>query len=194
MSNLTCFLDVCEWSGRRAYLQLSIVFDCFLGKKSKNIKGKQSDIVLGGDDQFQKRGPKGFIQVKVLENDNLYVRVDLLGVPDDGVNHRVDAFRQKVVFFSAVTFNDGYEKEGVREYSGTAGLGCDCCEITGVDMFVYFSHSLVTIPTPCWTNTAHRHGVKVLGTFITEWDEGKATCNEMLATKESASDVCRAFG
>ncbi|KAF3604602.1 hypothetical protein F2Q69_00038774 [Brassica cretica] len=55
-----------------------------------------------------------------------------------------------------------------------------------MDVFVYFSHSLVTIPPPCWTNTAHRHGVKVLGTFITEWDEGKATCNEMLATKESA--------
>lgn len=28
--------------------------------------------------------------------------------------------------------------------------------------------------------------LKVLGTFITEWDEGKATCKEMLATKESA--------
>ncbi|KAF3531715.1 hypothetical protein DY000_02043466 [Brassica cretica] len=55
-----------------------------------------------------------------------------------------------------------------------------------MDVFVYFSHSLVTIPPPCWTNTAHRHGVKVLGTFITEWDEGKATCSEMLATKESA--------
>ncbi|ANM65635.1 Glycosyl hydrolase family 85 [Arabidopsis thaliana] len=55
-----------------------------------------------------------------------------------------------------------------------------------MDIFVYFSHSLVTIPPPCWTNTAHRHGVKVLGTFITEWDEGKATCKEMLATKESA--------
>ncbi|CAN6926434.1 unnamed protein product [Brassica oleracea] len=55
-----------------------------------------------------------------------------------------------------------------------------------MDVFVYFSHSLVTIPPPCWTNTAHRHGVKVLGTFITEWDEGKTTCNEMLATKESA--------
>ncbi|CAN6992004.1 unnamed protein product [Brassica rapa subsp. trilocularis] len=55
-----------------------------------------------------------------------------------------------------------------------------------MDVFVYFSHSLVTIPPPCWTNTAHRHGVKVLGTFITEWDEGKATCGEMLATKESA--------
>ncbi|KAF8106576.1 hypothetical protein N665_0137s0028 [Sinapis alba] len=55
-----------------------------------------------------------------------------------------------------------------------------------MDVFVYFSHSLVTIPPPCWTNTAHRHGVKVLGTFITEWDEGKATCKEMLDTKESA--------
>ncbi|EFH38707.1 glycosyl hydrolase family 85 protein [Arabidopsis lyrata subsp. lyrata] len=39
-----------------------------------------------------------------------------------------------------------------------------------MDIFVYFSHSLVTLPPPCWTNTAHRHGVKV----------------KMLATKESA--------
>ncbi|KAJ6357500.1 hypothetical protein OIU78_005367 [Salix suchowensis] len=52
--------------------------------------------------------------------------------------------------------------------------------------FVYFSHNLVTLPPPCWTNTAHRHGVKVLGTFITEWDEGKAVCNKLLSTKESA--------
>jgi mannosyl-glycoprotein endo-beta-N-acetylglucosaminidase len=31
-----------------------------------------------------------------------------------------------------------------------------------IDVFVYFSHSLVTLPPPCWINTAHRHGVKVL--------------------------------
>ncbi|KAJ6900094.1 cytosolic endo-beta-N-acetylglucosaminidase 1-like [Populus alba x Populus x berolinensis] len=55
-----------------------------------------------------------------------------------------------------------------------------------IDVFVYFSHNLVTLPPPCWTNTAHRHGVKVLGTFITEWDEGKAICNKLLSTKESA--------
>lgn len=30
-----------------------------------------------------------------------------------------------------------------------------------IDVFVYFSHTLVTLPPPCWTNTAHRHGVKV---------------------------------
>lgn len=37
-----------------------------------------------------------------------------------------------------------------------------------IDIFVYFSHDLVTLPPPCWTNTAHRHGVKVLDQF-TDW-------------------------
>ncbi|KAB2011050.1 hypothetical protein ES319_D10G288300v1 [Gossypium barbadense] len=55
-----------------------------------------------------------------------------------------------------------------------------------IDVFVYFSHYLVTLPPPCWTNTAHTHGVKVLGTFIVEGEEGTATCNKMLSTKESA--------
>ncbi|KAG5558046.1 hypothetical protein RHGRI_008075 [Rhododendron griersonianum] len=55
-----------------------------------------------------------------------------------------------------------------------------------MDVFVYFSHDLVTLPPPCWTNAAHKHGVKVLGTFITEWDEGRVHANKLLATKESA--------
>ncbi|KAK4489296.1 hypothetical protein RD792_005100 [Penstemon davidsonii] len=55
-----------------------------------------------------------------------------------------------------------------------------------IDVFVYFSHNLVTLPPPCWTNTAHRHGVKVLGTFIMEWDEGKALADKLLSTKASA--------
>eukprot|EP01018_Ginkgo_biloba_P000094 Gb_18481 [translate_table: standard] len=55
-----------------------------------------------------------------------------------------------------------------------------------IDIFVYFSHNLVTLPPPCWTNTAHKHGVQVLGTFITEWDEGKTICKTLLASKESA--------
>ncbi|KAK7387478.1 hypothetical protein VNO78_28314 [Psophocarpus tetragonolobus] len=55
-----------------------------------------------------------------------------------------------------------------------------------IDVFVYFSHSLVTLPPPSWTNTAHRHAVKVLGTFITEWDEGRAACDTLLSTKETA--------
>ncbi|KAI5073741.1 hypothetical protein GOP47_0011754 [Adiantum capillus-veneris] len=54
-----------------------------------------------------------------------------------------------------------------------------------IDIFVYFSHSLVTLPPPCWVNTAHRHGAQVLGTFITEWDAGEALCRRLLASKES---------
>ncbi|CAA7025912.1 unnamed protein product [Microthlaspi erraticum] len=86
------------------------------------------------NNQFQKSGPKGFMEVKALESGDLYVRVDLPGVPDDAIRYRVDAVRQKVVFFSGETLSDGnYVNNGVREYSGTTGLGCDCCEITGVD-------------------------------------------------------------
>ncbi|KAL6980751.1 mannosyl-glycoprotein endo-beta-N-acetylglucosaminidase [Sarracenia purpurea var. burkii] len=55
-----------------------------------------------------------------------------------------------------------------------------------IDVFVYFSHTLVTLPPPCWTNAAHKHGVKVLGTFITEWDEGRVNADKLLSTKESA--------
>ncbi|KAF8108407.1 hypothetical protein N665_0109s0032 [Sinapis alba] len=96
-----------------------------------SISGKEG--IYATNNQFQKAGPKGFIHVKVLENDSLYVRVDLPGVPDDGVRHRVDNVRQKLVFFSGETPDDDNKKDGVREYSGSAGLGCDCCEITGVD-------------------------------------------------------------
>ncbi|KAF3330467.1 cytosolic endo-beta-N-acetylglucosaminidase-like protein [Carex littledalei] len=55
-----------------------------------------------------------------------------------------------------------------------------------MDVFVYFSHDLVALPPPCWTNAAHTHGVKVLGTFITEWEEGAKISKRLLATKESA--------
>ncbi|KAL6038025.1 hypothetical protein STEG23_019366 [Scotinomys teguina] len=53
-----------------------------------------------------------------------------------------------------------------------------------IDIFVYFSHHTVTIPPVCWTNAAHRHGVCVLGTFITEWQEGGRLCESFLAGNE----------
>ncbi|KAJ6824677.1 cytosolic endo-beta-N-acetylglucosaminidase 1-like [Iris pallida] len=55
-----------------------------------------------------------------------------------------------------------------------------------IDVFVYFSHNLVSLPPPGWTNAAHTHGVKVLGTFIAEWKEGEEICKTLLSTKESA--------
>nr|XP_014340013.1 PREDICTED: cytosolic endo-beta-N-acetylglucosaminidase [Latimeria chalumnae] len=32
-----------------------------------------------------------------------------------------------------------------------------------IDIFIYFSHRMVTIPPVSWTNAAHKHGVSVLG-------------------------------
>ena len=43
---------------------------------------------------------------------------------------------------------------------------------SNIDIFVYFSHHFLTIPPPGWVSAARTHGVAVLGTIITEWDEG----------------------
>lgn len=43
-----------------------------------------------------------------------------------------------------------------------------CHYLQHVDVFVNFSYKLVCVPPPTWTNTMHRNGVKILGTFIIE--------------------------
>lgn len=53
-----------------------------------------------------------------------------------------------------------------------------------INSFCYFSHNFVTIPPPGWTNAAHTNGVKVLGTIITEWEDGAALCMELLQSEE----------
>ncbi|KAF9164402.1 hypothetical protein DFQ26_001494 [Actinomortierella ambigua] len=50
-----------------------------------------------------------------------------------------------------------------------------------IDTFIYFSHNRVTIPPPCWTNAAHRNGVKSLGTFITEWKPGVLETDQLVS-------------
>jgi len=42
-----------------------------------------------------------------------------------------------------------------------------------IDIFIYFSHHRVTIPPPGWIEAAHTNGVKILATFITEWEPGR---------------------
>ncbi|KAF2491443.1 hypothetical protein BU16DRAFT_515819 [Lophium mytilinum] len=58
-------------------------------------------------------------------------------------------------------------------YESSQGVGVDetsysCEYLQFVNTFVYFSHKLVCVPPPSWTNTLHRNGVKVLGTFLVE--------------------------
>ncbi|EZA56459.1 Cytosolic endo-beta-N-acetylglucosaminidase [Ooceraea biroi] len=52
-----------------------------------------------------------------------------------------------------------------------------------IDTFVYFSHHFVTIPPVGWINAAHSHGVKVLGTVITEGNND--TWDVILESQES---------
>ncbi|XP_007575693.1 cytosolic endo-beta-N-acetylglucosaminidase [Poecilia formosa] len=54
-----------------------------------------------------------------------------------------------------------------------------------IDIFNYFTHQMVTVPPAVWTNAAHKHGVIVLGTFITEWTDGAAVCEAFLKDEES---------
>ncbi|KAF3002897.1 hypothetical protein E8E13_001632 [Curvularia kusanoi] len=58
-------------------------------------------------------------------------------------------------------------------YEGTTNIGLAeeiyACEyLQYVETVIYFSHKLVCIPPPTWTNSLHRNGVKALGTILIE--------------------------
>jgi endo-beta-N-acetylglucosaminidase D len=58
-------------------------------------------------------------------------------------------------------------------YEGVSSIGLKeemyACEyLQHVDAFIYFSHKLVCVPPPTWTNTLHRNGAKALGTILIE--------------------------
>ncbi|XP_075973247.1 cytosolic endo-beta-N-acetylglucosaminidase [Anticarsia gemmatalis] len=53
----------------------------------------------------------------------------------------------------------------------------------GIDIFCYFSHHLITIPPAGWINVGHAHGVKVIGTIISEWTDGASFWDKVLASR-----------
>lgn len=60
-----------------------------------------------------------------------------------------------------------------HEYESVQSVGVDkelysCEYLQFVSVFIYFSHKLVCVPPPTWTNTLHRNGVEVLGTILIE--------------------------
>ncbi|BES95801.1 Glycosyl hydrolase family 85 [Nesidiocoris tenuis] len=59
-----------------------------------------------------------------------------------------------------------------------------------IDIFVYFSHNFLTIPPVTWINAAHRNGVPVLGTIITEGEKGEELCQLLFNDREKVQRLC----
>ena len=55
-----------------------------------------------------------------------------------------------------------------------------------IDAFIYFSHELVTVPPPAWTDAAHDAGVLSLGTFIFEHESGLREAEKAFGSSEAA--------
>jgi endo-beta-N-acetylglucosaminidase D len=60
-----------------------------------------------------------------------------------------------------------HDYESVQEVSLEEEMYA-CEYLQYIETFVYFSHKLVCVPPPTWTNTLHRNGVKSLGTILVE--------------------------
>jgi hypothetical protein len=55
-----------------------------------------------------------------------------------------------------------------------------------VDVFIYFAHALVALPTATWINAGHTNGVPVLGTFLTEHKEGLEAGQVLFSDRDTA--------
>lgn len=64
---------------------------------------------------------------------------------------------------------------------------------SGIDIFCYFSHKYITIPPLSWINASHSNGVKIIGTFIVEHQEGGQRLAEVLQSDDSMHEVAEAM-
>eukprot|EP00884_Botryococcus_braunii_P001998 jgi/Botrbrau1/1179/Bobra.0162s0062.1 len=108
----------------------------------------------------------------------LVKRVSGAGVPRVLVCHDMQGGYNEDRFYGPVTLGENADPYVFRHWNL-------------IDIFVYFSHHLVTIPPSGWVDAGHRHGVPVLGTLITEWEAGSAACAEMFASPETADRNAR---
>ncbi|CAH0701499.1 unnamed protein product [Spodoptera exigua] len=87
---------------------------------------------------------------------------------------------------------NGYHDDSVIE--GTSNFDAyTFYNWAGIDIFCYFSHHLITIPPVGWINVGHAHGVKVIGTIITEWADGITFWDQVLASETKYQDVASAL-
>jgi endo-beta-N-acetylglucosaminidase D len=91
--------------------------------------------------------------------------------------------RSKVILIH--DYAGGYNAYESSQGGATREERFACEHLQHVETFVYFSHHLVSVPPPTWTNTCHRSGVRVLGTFIVE--PGSRQVERILERDENGS-------
>jgi endo-beta-N-acetylglucosaminidase D len=65
-------------------------------------------------------------------------------------------------------YSGNYHDYESAQVAGVDEESYTCEYLQYVDTFIYFSHKLVCVPPPTWTNMLHRNDVKVLGTILVE--------------------------
>ncbi|CAA7044689.1 unnamed protein product [Microthlaspi erraticum] len=83
------------------------------------------------NNQFLANGPKGFSEFKMLENEDMFIRIDLPGVPENGVRVTVDPTKKAVSVMADAPKEHRYDSSP-RNYGSCTGLVCTCCQISAV--------------------------------------------------------------
>ncbi|XP_010445347.1 PREDICTED: putative 57 kDa heat shock protein [Camelina sativa] len=83
------------------------------------------------NNQFLTHGPKGFSEFTMLENADLFVRMDLPGVPEEGVSVSLERSKKAVVVYAEAPKVQKHDSTD-RQYVTMTGLVCRCCEISRV--------------------------------------------------------------
>ncbi|XP_050228806.1 putative 57 kDa heat shock protein [Mercurialis annua] len=85
------------------------------------------------NNQFLKKGPKGFSEFKILDNDGgMFTRMDFPGVNKANLKFSIDEDKKSVTFEGEAPKESPYEEEGRTYVWKTMPLQCDCCHISGV--------------------------------------------------------------
>ncbi|CAH8317098.1 unnamed protein product [Eruca vesicaria subsp. sativa] len=91
---------------------------------------KNAEGFYAVNNQFLMNGPKGYQEYKMLENEDLFIRIDFPGVPEDSVRVTLDPTKKAVTVIAHAPKVHTHDSSH-RKYLTVTGLGCKCCEVSG---------------------------------------------------------------
>lgn len=81
------------------------------------------------NNQFLLNGPKGFAEFKMLENEDMFVRMDFPGVPEECVRVSLHDSKKAVIIRAYAPMVHTHDSSH-RSYLTVTGLICKCCQIS----------------------------------------------------------------